>query len=299
MSNNSENIDVTKDIVEIEKTARELSNRTKEIKVVTTEEIEIRSRKTLGLFGAGKADAIDTQEGFTIVNSVIMDTNNNLIALNNIVQEIPEFLEELSKNQLQKIAISQKTANSALSELGEQYEVLKKFKVKIDKLEHITSVDSMYNNLTTQNESIEAIQVMIEEIQLKNTELEQLIDEENSKLSQQLKEYQKNFDQKLEKKNKEFDKNIKDCIELRNKIELENEEFKNEISEFFTVKREDIDKELKKNQSEINQQLSEQKTELEHKNNELQIKLKNSYYLSGLSILLTVIMFILIVLGVI
>lgn len=292
MSNETENVDVTKDIVEIEKTARDLTDRAKEIKIVTTEEIEIKSRKTLGFFGAGKADAIDTQEGFSTVNTVIMDTNNNLIALNSIVQEIPKFLEGLSKNQLQKIAISQKTANSALKELGEQYEVLKKFKVKIDKLEHITSVDSMYNDLTLQNESIESIQVMIEEVQLKNTILEKLIDEKNSKLNQQMKESEKNIDLK-------FDRNLEKCIELRDKIESENKEFKAEITEYFKVEREDIDKELKKIKSEMIQQLFEQKTEIEQKNNKLQKKVKNSCYLSATSILLTVLILILVVLGVI
>lgn len=284
MSNRAENIDVTKDIVAIEKTARELSNRAKEIKVVTTEEIEVKSRKTLGLFGKGKADALDTQEGFSTINTIIIDTNNSLIDLNNIVQEIPKFLEGLSKNQLQKIAISQKTANSALNELGEQYEVLKKFKVKIDKLEHLTSIDNMYSDLTLQNESIESIQIMIEEIQLKNTELEKLIDGQNSKIDQKLKD---------------FDRSLENHKELLNKIQADNKEFKTEISELLTNEQEEINQEIQKSRSEVTQQLIEQKTEIELKNSELQKQVKHSYYLSGISILLIIITYILSILGVI
>lgn len=291
--------DFTQEIVQVENKAKEISDSAKNIEVVSTEEIDVQAIKTFGLFGTGKANAEDTRQGFSTVNNTIMKTNESLIALNNVVQEIPIFLEGLTRDQLKKIAISQKTANNALKELGQQYEVLKKFKIKIDKLEHITSVDTMYYNLNLQEKTIATLRNMIKDVQENNEEIQRIIEEYKYEINQSLEEQNLKITEKLDKKNEEFNNKINACIEIQESIKSDNTNFNNQIIDFFNTKQIAIDDELIKYQNKVTTQLSGQNKNLEEKSNQLMKSVKTSYYLSGTCIFIMILMLILIVFGVI
>lgn len=243
------------------------------------------------------------------LNKLTSQIQKHLITINNLhIESIKEFgqvykaLEALDKDYIQAIILSIKAAEKASIQAKESafeakknsldiaktmqvqtqmITVLSQFKEQIDKYEQLKNIDEIWSDSQKFKEDIKSINLRIENI------AESI--EEQTKTINALKQFKEQIDTYEQ---------LKNIDEIWN----DSQTFKKDISSInirIENQKEDIDIEIKEQMSFIHNLLDEAKMNNEDRSKSLLKKLKIAYILAGSSVGVTMINFVLYILGII